>query len=235
MASDVVGTLDANVNEIVEESDLLGVFLGRVRGWQEFMRKGSQALSPEAEIGLIGELSILAALVISGLSPHVSVEAWLGPLGGVQDFEIGMGALEVKSTISSAGFPAHIGSLDQLNDSKRQPLFIVGARFKQNVIGKNLPDFVDSVRSLISDDHHTKRVFSDRLISAGYFDAHFERYPRRFVLSSFRVLEVVEDFPRITQSTIHPVITRVTYSIDLDQIKAETVELVTMLKKLGAI
>lgn len=235
MACDVAGALDAGAIETADEPRLLRVFLGRVRAWQEFMRKGAQALSPEAEIGLIGELSILAALIIAGLPAYVAVEGWLGPLDGIQDFEIGTGALEVKSTISSIGFPAQIGSLEQLDNATRQPLYIVGARLRQTTLGKNLPDFIDATRSLISDDRPAQQYFSDRLISAGYFDVHADNYPRRFELAGTRVLEVVEGFPRMTHGTVPSGIKRAVYDIDLDKVQTGTIELATALKKLGAL
>jgi hypothetical protein len=235
MACDVAGALDAATIETSDETRLLRVFLGRVRAWQEFMRKGAQALSPEAEIGLIGELSILSALIIAGLPAHVAAEGWVGPLDGIQDFEIGTGALEVKATISNVGFPARIGSLEQLDNSTRQPLYIVGARLRQTTLGKNLPDFIDATRSLISDDNQAQQLFSDRLISAGYFDAHADRYPRRFELAGMRVLEIVEGFPRMTHGTVPSGITRAVYDIDLDKVHGENIELAKALNKLGAL
>lgn len=235
MVCDVAGALDASVIESSDELRLLRVFLGRVRAWQEFMRKGAQPLSPEAEIGLIGELSVLASLIITGLSAHAAVEGWVGPLDSVQDFEIGTGALEVKSTISKIGFPARIGSLEQLDNSARQPLYIVGVRLGQTALGKNLPDFIDATRSLISDDDQAQQIFSNRLISAGYFDAHVDKYPRRFELVGTRAFEVVDGFPRITHGNIPSGITRAVYDIDLDKVPNENVEFAKVLKKLGSL
>lgn len=131
MSCDVVGALDDTVAAGADEAKLLRVFIARVGAWQEFMRKGTQALSPEAEIGLIGELTLLQAIMDAGTPAAQAIESWVGPLDGVQDFELGTGALEVKTTLSSTGFPAKIGSLEQLDDSKRQPLFVVGARLRQ--------------------------------------------------------------------------------------------------------
>jgi hypothetical protein len=235
MACDVVGALDVAADDGFDEPRCLRVFLGRVRAWQEFMRKAAQTLSPEAEIGLIGELTLLASLIISGVPPHIAIEGWLGPLDAFQDFEIGTGAMEVKATISTIGFPARIGSLEQLDNSVRQPLFIVGIRLKQTSLGKNLPDFVDSVRSLLTDEVQAHDVFSNRLLAAAYFDAHADRYPRRFELCNTRVLEIVEGFPRMTHATVLIGITRATYDLDLDKIHAENVELTAALKKLGVL
>ena len=57
-----------------------------------------------------------------------TLDAWQGPLNGLQDFFIGTGAIEVKATIAPQGFPAKISSLDQLDETQRQPLFLAGVR-----------------------------------------------------------------------------------------------------------
>ena len=51
MSCDVIGALDDAVAAGADEARLARVCIGRVGAWQEFMRKGTQALSPEAEIG----------------------------------------------------------------------------------------------------------------------------------------------------------------------------------------
>jgi hypothetical protein len=124
------------------------------------------------------------------------------PLDGVQDFEIGTGAVEVKSTLSSAGFPAKIGSLEQLDDSIRQPLFVAGARFSQRDSGISLPEVVAALRLAISADGEALRVFGDRLLAAGFQDHHADRYVRRFTLEATRILEVAEGFPRLIPGVV---------------------------------
>lgn len=103
MACDVVGALDDAVAKTEhDETKLLRVLTGRVGAWQEFMRKGTQVLSPEAEIGLIGELMLLRAIIDAGSFLGSRRRSWVGPLDGIQDFELGTGALEVKATLSAA-------------------------------------------------------------------------------------------------------------------------------------
>ncbi len=235
MASDVAGALDAAVLETTDESRLLRLFLGRVRAWQEFMRKGARALGPDAEIGLIGELVVLSAMIVDGLPPHIAVEGWVGPQDAVQDFELGTGAIEVKCTISTVGFPARIGSLEQLDDSSRQPLYLAGVRMRQSQVGKSLPDFVDRATSLLNDDTQALGHFANRLISAGYFSNHADRYPRRFELTDIRLFLVSADFPRMTHSTVPLGVHRAVYDIDLDKIAGQTADLATALKSMGAV
>lgn len=235
MVCDVVGALDDAVAVGSDEGKLLRVFIGRVGAWQEFMRKGSQALSPEAEIGLFGELTLLRALIEAGVPPTLAVESWVGPLDGIQDFELGTGALEVKTTLSAAGFPARIGSLEQLDDSTRQPLFVAGVRLRQTDGAQNLPGFIDSMRETIKGDAEAHRLLSERLLAAGYIDSHSDRYPRQFEHAGTRVVEVTSDFPRMTLGMVPAGIMKAMYEIDLDKARGENVGVERALKNLGVI
>lgn len=235
MACDVVGALDDSVAAGSSEGKLLRVFIGRVGAWQEFMRKGTQALSPEAEIGLIGELTLLRAIIEAGVAPATAIESWVGPLDGVQDFEIGAGALEVKATLSAAGFPARIGSLEQLDDSTRQPLFVAGSRLRQTESGQNLPGFVEAMRQAIKGDAEAQRLLTERLLAAGYIDSHADRYPRKFEQAGTRVVEVAGNFPRMTSGTVPAGIMKAMYEIDLDMAPGDDVGAEGALKKLGVI
>ena len=234
MACDVIGALDDAAASGADEARLARVCIGRVGAWQEFMRKGTQALSPEAEIGLVGELVLLGAIIDAGVAAAQATESWVGPLDGVQDFEIGTGALEAKATLSAKGFPAKIGSLEQLDDSVRQPLFVAGARFRQVESGQNLPEFIAAMRAKVHDNAEATRLLAERLLAAGYIDAHEGRYPRRFVLGDIRVVMVGENFPRLTQGKVHSGITRAMYEIDLDRAPGDNVGVDAALKQLGA-
>jgi hypothetical protein len=235
MACDVIGALDDAAAVGADEAKLMRVFIGRVRAWQEFMRKGTQPLSPEAEIGLIGELTLLGAIIDAGVPSVLAIESWVGPLDGIQDFQLGTGALEVKATLSAVGFPAKIGSLEQLDDSTRQPLFVAGARLRQTDSGQNLPEIVAAIRREIKDDAESKRVLSERLLAAGYIDSHADRYPRRFEQAGMRVVEVADNFPRLTLSKVPAGIIRAIYEIDLDKAPGGNVGAEGALKKLGVI
>lgn len=233
MVCDVIGAMGVEARS--GEERLLRIFLGRVRAWQEFMRKGNHALDSEAEIGLIGELSFLAKMLEAGVPKLMAVEAWVGPLNGIQDFEIGTGAVEVKATVSTSGFLAKIGSLEQLDDSIRQPLFVAGIRLLRTESGKNLPEFVEAVRQALQDDTGAEVLFSDRLLTVGYFVNHASQYARRFSLAGIRVIEVAEGFPRIVRGMVLNGIHRVVYEIDLDKAPGENLSLECVFKKLGVI
>ncbi len=235
MVCDVAGALDDAASAGADEARLLRIFVGRVGAWQEFMRKGSQALSAEAEIGLAGELLMLGAIIGSGVAPATTVEAWMGPLDGIQDFALGTGAIEVKSTISATGFIAKIQSLDQLDDSVRQPLFLAGVRLRQVDGGLRLPDMIEATRALVRDHPEAARLLSERLLAAGYFDTYADRYVRRFLHSDTQLVQVKDSFPRLVPGRVPAGISRATYEIDLDKVSGDRIDILESLKKLNAI
>lgn len=233
MSCDVVGALDEAASSCADESRLLRVFIRRVSAWQEFMRKGSQALSPESEIGLVGELTVLKAIVDAGVSHAVAVDSWVGPLDGIQDFELGTGAIEVKATLSADGFPVKVGSLEQLDDSMRQPLFLAGVRLRPAETGQSLPEMVEGLRESTRIGMEAVAILSDRLIAAGYFDVHSERYVRRFIVMDIRVIAIDSTFPRLTHATVPSGITHASYGIELEKNAGANIGMSEALTKLG--
>jgi hypothetical protein len=232
IVQDVVGTMDA-VSGAGEEV-IFRTMLSRVRAWQEFMRKTPRGLSPEAEIGLAGELSFLGMLLDAGIPAASAVEAWLGPAGGVQDFELGTGSIEVKSTLSNAGFPAQIGSLEQLDDSFRSPLYLAGLRFSQAAGGSTLGEMATSLIERMSHGSGAASAFVDSLVAAGLPPAQFNNYMRRFVSVSCRILEVREGFPRFVPGSVAEAVRRVFYELDLDKVEGHGLDVVEVLERLGS-
>jgi hypothetical protein len=233
MATDVVATLAASA--AASHQRQMQLFLGRVRAWQQFMSRKRGALDPEAELGLAGELVCLARLIEAGLDAHAAVEGWCGPLDGLQDFEIGSGAVEVKSTLSQEGFPATIMSLEQLDDSTRQPLFILGCRFAIAEEGTTLCERVHELRLVLESDPAAAARFENALLHAGYVDAHAEHYTRRLVVPELRFVRVDETFPRLVAGNVPAAIRRARYELDLDATGAPAFIIDEVLKQTGAV
>ena len=235
MVNDVIGALDLAAVYGADETKLMKTFIGRVSSWQEFMRKGTHSLSPESEIGLIGELVVLQEIINAGVYSVVAIESWVGPLDGVQDFEIGTGTLEVKSTVSTSGFLAKIGSLNQLDDSFRQPLFIAGIRLVQTANGQTLPDIIRKIRCELENRSESDGLLTDRLLAGGYIDAHAEHYTRKFNLAEMLLLEVSNTFPRLISGNVPLGIIKALYEIDIEKVEGENLCMAEVLMKLGAI
>lgn len=211
----------------------LSQLLNRIRAWQEFMRKGAQPLSPEAEIGLYGELTLINLLLDNGLSTNLVITAWVGSLDHLQDFEIGTGAIEVKTTLSKQNFVAKIGSLEQLDDSLRKPLFLAGLKINQTEIDFTLPDLINNLKNRITADPEASRIFHEKLLSAGYLESHSNKYQRKFKLQNLFFAEVDDNFPKIIHGMISGEIKRVMYEIDIARFEKNGSDLASTLNKLG--
>ncbi|BDB22681.1 PD-(D/E)XK motif protein [Cupriavidus sp. P-10] len=233
MASDVAAALSSCPAS--DETKSLATLLGRVRAWQEFMRRGGEPLSAEAEIGLFGELLLLRAMLDEGLDASTACEGWRGPLRGLRDFELGTGGIEVKSTLSSLGFRAKVGSLEQLDDTERQPLFLVAVRLRQIQSGQSLPDAVEMLRDIVAGDSVAERLLAERLIASGYRDQHVDSYTRRFEVAQTRVLRVDQGFPRLTPYSVPHGVEHASYEIDIDKADAATLDLHCALSELKGI
>ncbi|MBC9251115.1 hypothetical protein A9179_12590 [Pseudomonas alcaligenes] len=216
MACDVAGAMDEAAAAGVAEAKLLRVLIGRVVAWQKFMSRGASSLSPEAELGLAGELAFVIALLDSGVPAEEVLKGWVGPDDAPQDFLLGDGAIEVKATMSSSGFPVKIGSLEQLDDSVASPLFLAAMRFSREEGGATLPEMVADIERRLDGEPGAAIFLRERLMVSGYYEGHLSHYTRRFELKERRVLSVSEGFPRLTPGTVPIGISRALYEINLE-------------------
>lgn len=215
---------------------VITALLGRIVAWQEFMERGRPpVLDPEAELGIFGEILVLRDLVATGLPSHEAVDAWEGPVRGLRDFRIRHGAIEVKSTLAEEGFPAKIGSLDQLDDSSVKPLFVAAVRLALKDSGQTLPALVADAYRRLQESPSALDGFADKLVRAGYLDAYSAHYERRFVCVSTRIVPVEEGFPRLIRGNIPREITSSRYVLDIDRVTTPGIELRQALHQLGAI
>jgi hypothetical protein len=233
MVRDVVGALDESAAAGFEEAKLLRVLVGRVVAWKQFMSRGANPLSLEAELGLIGELNFMIALLESGVSAGEVLQGWVGPDDAPQDFLLGDGAVEVKATMSTSGFPVKITSLEQLDDSVASPLFLAAERFSREGGGHTLPEFVAKTELLLGVEAGAVSFLRERLMVAGYFEDHSSHYTRKFESKERRVFAISEGFPRLTPGTVPVGVMRALYEIDLDHSRDFLSDLDAALKLLG--
>lgn len=217
MAVDIVRLL-SNIGD--QEGRLIyNQLMARIRAWQDFMRRDSTGvLSLEAEVGLVGELLTLKNMLACGIPAQDAIESWIGPEDGLHDFVIGVGAVEVKTTTAPAGFIAEIGSLDQLDDSARKPLYVAGVRLLQTADGQSLPELCEEVASLVRQGNGPVASFMGRLLSAGYSPEMRDQYVRRFRFVDLGFRLVTAESPRLTSATVPSAIRWVRYALNLDAI-----------------
>ena len=233
MAEDLVGLLDDWAT--AREHTVYRRFLARIRAWQDFMNRHRESvLSAENEQGLFGELVLLERLIEAGLLPRDILDAWQGPVDGLQDFILGSGGIEVKTTLSVGGFPATVSSLEQLDDNLRQPLFVAATRLALHSSGMTLPEMAEVIRGHLDDDREATETFDIRLMQAGLLRSSLGRYTRRFLHASSAILCVQGDFPRLTRANVQPAVRKARYEIDLHLADAEEVELERALELMGA-
>ena len=231
MVADLLNVIDAGGG--VSPSVLASRLVARIMAWQSFMAPPTGGpLSVEAQTGLFGELLFLRELLVTGVPVPSAIAAWEGPLHGAQDFRLGPGAVEVKSSLASEGFVAKIQSLEQLDDSDRAPVFLLALRLQEDDASPSLPELVRSVRSELSKQGST-HAFDVRLSAAGYHADHEPIYARRLRPGQRRIFKVGTDFPRLFSGNIASRIRRANYDIEIDDMGEAIVNDETMFSGLG--
>jgi hypothetical protein len=233
MVDDVLNTL-IHLNSS-DERQIYQTFLGRIKAWQEFMKKGSGILTPESELGLIGELYFMKLLLDFPVSINDILSCWAGPEDGLQDFLLGHGAVEIKSTLSSNYFPAKIASLEQLDDSFIKPMYLGAVRLELSNDGYLLSDVVNQIKNAISIDPYAKLKFENLLLHAGYSTLNEHDYTRKFSLVDIYLIEVNSDFPRLTYGNVHAGVKNARYDIELQGYLDKATPLTEVIKRLGVI
>jgi hypothetical protein len=132
--------------------------------WESLLKAGKAQLSLEEERGLFGELQILRTLA-RALSPQKAAEAWTGPLGKPQDFELGEANIEVKSNFEN-GDSVHISSFEQLDAPL--PLYLCVVPLSESPSGYTLRGLVQAVRAVLAEDAAALEKFEEKLRMTGY-------------------------------------------------------------------
>ena len=191
--------------------------IARLYVWQIFLRRhGVQGLTIEAQIGLFGELTFLADHLIDQLPAHDSVNAWKGPAGGNQDFDIGGRCAEVKSTTVIPPVSVTIANITQLDETLVDLLLLCHIALVPNGRnGESLPELVDRLRTTLHvQDVSALDDFNAKLIEAGYLDSHRELYSdARYRPRKTTFFRVNEGFPRITVDDLRVGIADCSYSV----------------------
>ncbi|MCY4556484.1 MAG: PD-(D/E)XK motif protein [Chloroflexi bacterium] len=228
MVVDVLRTLEAVAS--AEHRDLMDSFLERVREWQAFMTRTHRPLSPDAQVGLMGELWMLRLLMDSPLGPG-ALDSWQGPLRAAQDFQVRGGAIEVKSTVRTGAFLAHINSIEQL-DSDRSPIFLCAFLFVEDSDGTSLVELVTALRKRFL-EAGIHRAFEALLMVAGYLDEHAPLYGRILALKEARAFLSEGDMPRLIRANLPTAVSSAAYVLNLDAFDVPSKALPDLLKAFG--
>jgi hypothetical protein len=209
--------------DLIEHSRHIGSFISplefvlrRLSSWRHLLERGSDSLLSLSSVrGLCGELVCLDVL-IDQLGCDKAVNAWVGPLGADQDFQLGSTAWEVK-TIRPDAETVHIASESQL-DATNSAIDLVLVEFvdvsNSTDGGFTLNFQVSKLRQKLSASYGALLQFDNLMLIAGYVvKEEYEGYC--FKLKILDRYAVVDDFPCVVRSTIPVGIKNVCYEIEL--------------------
>ncbi len=196
----------------------VSALIARLRKWQQFLdRHPPEGLGPLAQQGLYGELWFLHKVLVPAVGPRRAVDAWVGPLAANQDFQLGVLAVEVKTSTTKLHQTLEIASERQLDSTGVTHLFLGHLSLDERKgSGETLPVLVASVRQAVSPDPLAADVFEARLLDAGYLDTHAARYAESgYTLRESHFFRVAGDFPRIVEADLRSGVGHVRYSVSV--------------------
>ena len=181
MAEDLIGLLDLCPSEQRANRALPRCSSrASVRGRTSWKGQERRSRTRGRRWSLSANLLVLGALLDAGVPPPMRSNAWRGPLDGLQDFELGTGAIEVKTTLAASGFPATIWSLEQLDEQPRQPLFLAGVRLALRRTRATLPDDRRHRGTMLMQPRRRSRRSTRACFRPAIFDRIADEYIRRF-------------------------------------------------------
>ena len=212
-----------SIGLIQEEEQVVTEFVTRLQRWQKFLEKyDSKGLSKKQQQGLYGELWFLQHKTIALLGYCQGVQSWTGATGTQQDFYFKNCAVEVKTTATKKNQKISIASERQLDDigTDNLLLFHLSLDIKRDSGSESLPEIVENIRSLISQNAIAMECLENLLFEAGYLDTHVHLYEEnRYTIREINYFQVKENFPRIIEADLCNGVEDVRYTISIDQCK----------------
>lgn len=198
------------------EIEVLEKAIRRTFRWHYLLRGGRiEALTEEAQKGLIGEIEVLK-LLVANLGAKAALEAWTGPSGAPKDFELKADCIEVKARRGASQPFVKIANEYQLADvpGRRLWLGVLAVDKVQPPHGRTLTEYVDEITELLERTEPSTIMDWDlHLADAGY-DVLNDYSPWRWVVSFPEFHTVAEGFPRIT-APVPLGVSGVTYALAL--------------------
>lgn len=188
--------------------------------WQILFAKGINSKMSELVVrGLIGELSVLKSFCIPAYGCARAITGWIGPLYADRDFEYTDKWLEVK-TASRDKNRISISSFDQLDFDEPGELIICrlekASASNPQIITLN--SLVHTIEDLMHEDDYAMSLFHTRLALGGYKDSD-ESANNAYIIHSFEVYQVKDDFPRVRQCQLPEAIVGGEYELSISAIQ----------------
>ena len=187
----------------------------RLANWRRLMEEGGDGLLSVGQVrGLIGELLVMECYFLDRLGPIDAVNAWVGPLGSDQDFQMANEAWEVK-TIQPDAPDIQVASETQLDSVSREiNLTVIALNEISGCSGYSLNHLVTLLRGRTVDEPVARDAFDERLVALGYLSRSEYDLPR-FKAGNVRTFRVRGGFPRIIANNVVEGVTDVRYKVQL--------------------
>lgn len=198
------------------EAEALERAIRRMFRWHYLLRGGQrEALSEEAQKGLIGELEVLK-LAIHALGVRPALTGWAGPSGSPKDFEFKSDCIEVKARRGASQPFVKISNEYQLSDvsARRLWLAVLAVDKVATPHGRTLTDFVAEVTRLIELSLPSAITDWDVHLADAGFDSLHDYSDWRWIASAPNFYAVIDGFPRLT-APMPLGVSSVTYSLAL--------------------
>lgn len=186
------GLVEELSRRVEEGGPPVGSLVSVVREFRDLLRSGSENVSRERAVGLVGELVVVQRIV--ELNPQ-GVTAWQGPDGARHDFRCGAHALEVKSSVKVGSRTVEITAADQLFPPDGATLHLHQLILEADPAGSlSVPLLHDRIEEYLTDT----TVFREKLEKLGFLPGLSEYWERfRFSLVDASTYRVDVGFPRI--------------------------------------
>jgi hypothetical protein len=187
----------------------------RINAWCELFRLGSKKLKHHEILGLAAELTFLDTWIYK-LSENI--EDWVGPLNAQQDFISTKNnlACEVKAT-SWDPVSVSISSIEQLSFKGKLILVVYPTKLtdKDENLSYNLVKIIDKLKQKLNQEGYLSLL--NKLIIAGYDEEECKDI--YFQISSPIIYEIKDNFPRITNDSVHKNIIDCNYKLLLKDLE----------------
>ncbi|MFN7308055.1 MAG: PD-(D/E)XK motif protein [Acetobacteraceae bacterium] len=219
----------SHVAAAADATSAVRALLGRLRTWQEFLRRHDLGeLSTPEQTGLFAELDIMEVLLLPRLPAMDALLAWKSPDDGLHDFRFAGAAVEVKGTTRTPPLEFSVSGLAQLDETAVGWLGLTVVSLAEGGDGAvNLSDLVERIRNrLAAEDPASSGRFTEMLASRGYLDVHSASYANR----SLRVVQrhafhVGAGFPRLRVGDVPDGIRECRYDVAIESCAAFEIDL----------
>lgn len=224
---EVFNPLVADVAETAKSApaaaEALAAAVDRFERWQDLLRAVSRdGLSAEARRGLYGELLVLGDVLLASLGEAEAIEAWTGPTGTNQDFQLSELAIETKASVAKRPRSIRIASERQLDGTGTPALLLALANLdeRRGGSGESLNRRVEGIRQQLTSPAARAR-FDGLLVQVGYLPGHHDLYEEpRYTLRELRFWHVREGFPRLVESDLPEGVGDCTYQVSTSGLDA---------------